>query len=176
MPYSWDINKEIDMAATFLATDPAGKTHKRTSQNRTYAATVVVREGTANAERKFEAGEGWRRDHDAKNFAYAAARTTAEAVTADLLRRNHKVLADDADYVARRVAENVAFVEGFATVEEYVEKQAAKRRAKFEAEKAAGSYERWLNAGWCGRPDLALKLASQQKGYDEVRILPVVVK
>ena len=161
-------------STTFLATDPAGNTHKRTSQSRTYAATVVVREGTATAERKFEAAEPDHQKRDADDFAFFLQMSTLDGV-----KQWHKkggwTHASEADMQAD-VARYSERLEGCATAAEYVALQAAERRAAFEKAKAAGAYERWLNAGWCGRSDLALKLAAQQKGYDEVRILPVVVK
>lgn len=163
------------MATTFLAIDPAGATHKRTSQNRTYAATVVVRKGVEQAQRDFDHGETWRRKHDAENYVYAAAHDTVEKAHARLAAK-FPALAADPEYVARDAAKNAAFIAGCPTAADYVAKQAAARLAKFEAAKAAGEFERWLNAGWCGRPDLALKLAAQQKGYAEVRILNVEVK
>lgn len=156
---------------TFLATDPAGRTHKRTSQNRTYAATVVVRKGRELAEADFARREPTHRRHDADNYAFGKSLSTVEGLTAWYHRNNFQSLLPNRD-LAAEAAKYAASLRGCGTAEEYVEQRAAERRARFEAT----DHEAFINVGWCGRSDLAQKLASQQKGYAEVVILGVVVK
>jgi len=46
----------------------------------------------------------------------------------------------------------------------FIAQLAAERAAEIDAVKAAGHYEQYSLCGWCGRPDLAHKLAVKTPG------------
>jgi hypothetical protein len=56
------------------------------------------------------------------------------------------------------------------TVDQYVAIQLERRIARVEERKAKGEFDQWISVGWCGRYDLAQKLAAkeQQRGADVV--------
>lgn len=168
------------MAKTiFTATDAAGTVHKRTSENRTYTHTVV-----ALPSYEFDMAQNdkdW--EVDAKNFGYYVQIATGHDPHPT---RNYR-----ADYPEKWTAEEIAAGQAHAdaenakriqdaadrvtghTRETYVAAQRAERAAKVNARKAKGYYGEWVNLGWCGRPDLAQKLAGQAQGgrYASIAIL-----
>lgn len=140
------------MAKTaYFATDANGKTHTRNS-DRVYTHTVVYRHI------KSEAMAAAHSDHwkslDANNYEFDVAIATG----------NHNYTTITAD----RVAACKARVEAF-TMDEYVANSLAERVARVEAT----DFTVWHNAGWCGRLDLAQKLAAK---YNDVAILPAVAR
>lgn len=165
----------------FTATDPAGVIHTRTTE-RTYEYTVVTLpcyEGDV----AFYASESWDKS-EAKNFRYyrqiAAgndpyparqwrddpARFTAEEIAESLAHAEAEN--------AKRLADAIEKVAGHADAASYCAGQRAKRLAAVEQRKAEGYYQIWQNAGWCGRLDLASKLAQKCSGSRTaaVQILP----
>lgn len=161
----------------YLATDPAGIMHKRTTENRHYTHTVVVSGGyqaaLANARSK-----GWATT-DAHNFEWY--KRTAEGrdpylpsvryraknpdkwTTAEIAEEDLELQVRD----AAKVAVAKLHVEGH-NVASYVAKQLALRVGIVEVRKAKGEFDAWWNAGWCGRRDLADKLAAAKAGADYV--------
>lgn len=151
---------------TFLATDANGTVHKRVSQDRTYTHTVVFQRSKEQAIRN--AHEGVKQDR--KNVQYIAgqAAMTVDAYIADGKSR-YPSLSDDG-YWANQHAGHVARAAKFrGDVEAEVQARLADALAKIEA----ADWSVWYNAGWCGRYDLALKLAAK---YTVAAILPAVVK
>jgi hypothetical protein len=66
---------------------------------------------------------------------------------------------------------------GAETVEQFIELHRAAQVAKVEQQKAEGAFDRFGDCGWCGRLDLAQKLAASKRawpGYDEVHIVEAV--
>jgi len=136
----------------FTATDAAGFVHIRKTE-RSYSHTVVYLPSydrdMAHADRNIkEDGSNWR--FYADRVATGATRflTNAEERAAEY--------ASEAQAIAGERAKRVAFVR------------------KREAD---GYYDKWQNAGWCGRPDLAAKLlADTQKWTARAVILPATAK
>lgn len=168
----------------FTATDSNGFVHKRSTESRAYTHTVVVRGGYQH-DLAGAADKAWDKSM-VSNFEYYLAiaedrspyyptkRYRAEnpaGWTAEQIAEEEAYLtAGDAESKAKAVRE----VEGH-TVRSYVDAQRRDRIAAVEAKKAEGHYEKWLNAGWCGRLDLADKLAAKHRiGDHEVAILPAV--
>lgn len=165
------------MAKTvYTATDANGTIHTRKS-DRGYSHTVVFRsvksEKLANAVDK-----GWR-NLDANNYkfelsiangshvlyvtpvgSYHSSRDAAY-IAADQKAQN--------DRNAERVAKAEAFIAANPDKAAYLEAEELKRIASAEN----ADYTTWFNAGWCGRLDLAQKLAAK---YTDVQILPATAK
>lgn len=159
---------------TFTAIDPAGKPHTRKT-DRVYTHTVVVRQSNELAEAAYARYEPGRRKLDAENYVFDKKLSTVEGLRAWYVRKGFDPNAKWVN-LPEEAAKHAKALRGCATAEAFVELKAAERRAAFEAEKAAGHFERYLNAGWCGRPDLALKLAAKQQGFAEVRVLEAKAK
>lgn len=159
---------------TFTAIDPSGKLHKRTSLNRTYLFTVVSKRSETEA-RLFLRAPGILAAHRS-NYRYHKAWLdgTSEFLTKPPYRSDE----EHAAYVERHVAEARERLEGCATADDYIEKCVQEGHARIAEGKANGHYDEWVNDGWCGRRDLAEKLAQKMRGQGrvEVTILPVKVK
>jgi hypothetical protein len=59
----------------------------------------------------------------------------------------------------------LASMRGFTDAQAFAEAHRAERLAKFDAEHGDATRGPWMIVGWCGRLDLATKLAAQQQGY-----------
>ena len=89
--------------------------------------------------------------------SYQAALADAQSKQSyDMDLRNFKFYAENADRHPERVAGH--------TPESYAEAQRAARVASVEAQKAKGFFDEYVNWGWCGRADLALKLLAKAQG------------
>jgi len=166
--------------AIFTATDAAGQTHKRTSESRIYTHTVVFlpdfAADMALADKDYK--------QDGSNFAYYCelAAGTHEHVTHVIPRSGYHASYSDEQVAkfqeaqreqnAKGIADAKAVTEGH-TRESYVAARRAKRVAAVNEGNAAGYYAKWQNAGWCGRYDLAQKLAAKTAGA-KVEILEAV--
>lgn len=154
----------------FTAIDPNGKEHKRTSDSRTYTHTVVVQHVKA-AHMAIATSKGFA-DADASNYDYmveCAAGTHRNVTRTRTPADFHPSYS--AEYVAnaiaarnaenaKRIAEAKAFIAKYPTKEAYVAARLAERVAAVEAK----DFTIWHNLGWCGRHDLAVKLASKAPG------------
>lgn len=160
----------------YTAIDPNGVEHKRTTSDRTYTHTVVAQRSKAAAMVGATA-IGWAKT-DRSNFEYyvqiasgndpypARNYMTSDRFTAEQIAGHQAVV--DADN-AKRVAEAKATTDGVALAD-YLAAKLAERFARVEA----GDYVSYVNHGWCGRHDLALKLAS--KIGPSAVILPATAK
>jgi hypothetical protein len=137
----------------FYVIDPQGVAHTRSSKNRTYTHTVLIFRGPAM---------------EAAALARAQRSTLADSIKThatyiswsqcvDLGSRPRPIVAGD--YLNQRGLEHVA---KFASAEAYEASQLAWRLQCHAKDVAKGQYSKWHNAGWCGRPDLAVKLAAQE--------------
>ena len=145
----------------FIATDRNGKVHRRTSVNRTYTHMVVSRPKI----REFEV-----HPHDKSNFWYHMAYLDG---TSKWLYR--KPWETDEQY-QNRVKYDVELAKkalgNARTFEDHVENMRA-RHAEWAASVKVDDFSA---EGWCGRLDLAQRLASSLAGSRaEVVILPVEV-
>lgn len=152
----------------YFAIDADGGRHTRSTE-RTYTHTVVVKGGYEHALIGAKA-KGWR-STDESNFRYYA------EIAAGRDRHPNKAYLRDDMSPAERQAEldrvELANAARLAraklesdgrTVEQYVAWQQELRVARVEERKAKGDFDRWINAGWCGRYDLAVKLAAKEQG------------
>ena len=173
----------------YLATDPDGAVHKRTSESRSpsfkpYAYTVV-RKGGYQTAMASATETAYSPKADARNYAYYVQIAEGnDPYPRSTFRAKHPER-----FTAEEIAEEKASVDaenerryadanervGNHTVQSYVAAQRAWRIAHVEERKARGDFEVWHNMGWCSRLDLAQKLAAkeQAKGDYEVAILPV---
>lgn len=145
----------------FIATDRNGKVHRRNSVNRTYTHMVVSRPMI----REFAI-----HTHDRDNFWYHMAFLDG---TSKWLER--KPWETDEQYQTRakyEVERSERALDGARTFEDHVKNM----RARHEAWAASVRFDDFSAEGWCGRLDLAQKLASSLSGSRaEVVILPVEV-
>ena len=153
------------MTTTFTAIDPAGVTHKRTSKGRTYSHTVVYKEGQAYADRRVSAIEATRVSTE-KSYT----RLESTAANNPEPGRHSSVWAHDTAFAIGYLAEH-------PSREVYVAKQVAHAQEQFNDMIAAKRYLAYSNAGWCGRLELAQRLAASLsgRGYEDIRILTAKV-
>lgn len=59
----------------------------------------------------------------------------------------------------------LASMRGFTDAQAFAEARRQERLAEFDAEHGDATRGPWAIVGWCGREDLARKLANQQQGY-----------
>jgi hypothetical protein len=141
----------------YSATDANGLVHTRTSA-RVYTHMVVARPSYANA--VASASAPWMSTAKS-NFKYYS----------DIISGR-----EDARFTSvERATEELG---GATTLARYVEILIERALAAVEKSKAEGRYDRFFDKGWCGRPDLADKLAAKARseGYAEVAILEAVAK
>jgi hypothetical protein len=164
----------------YIATDAAGGIHKRSTESRAYTHTVVVKGGYEAALASAKS-PGWAKT-DASNFDYylriaegRSAHYPSKRWCAAPRHTPEQIAQEDADLAvsdAAKVAVAKLETDG-RTVDQYVAIQRDQRIKRVEARKAAGDFDTWKNAGWCGRLDLAQKLAASEaaKGDYAVDIL-----
>jgi hypothetical protein len=135
----------------FTATDSDGGVHKRSSQSREYAYTVVAKASYNHA--MVVALE--LRKVDLDNFGYCFAMAFKGGYDSRgmwLAPRNEKERQGYEDSLL-----------GCKDAKSYQRKLVEKRRQGVEALLEAGFYDRWQNQGWCSRRDLAENLASNTR-------------
>lgn len=165
----------------YFAIDPNGVTHTRTS-DRIYSHAVVAKHSYDRA-LAMANDKGWART-DRSNFDYycqiaAGNHPYAKKHWDEVAYAAHKKTVEwIADYNARMDAANaedlanaIERTQGH-TAESYCEAKRLERVASVEAKKADGYYDRFFCEGWCGRADLAHKLAAKCKNAVDVTILP----
>lgn len=157
---------------TYIATDAAGAVHMRKTE-RVYTHTVVVlpnyEHDVANV-----MSTGWEK-HEVNNDRYyrAIAAGNDPVPSQNWAAKNPdkwtpEQIAEQQVHVdkenANRLAKAQAYVAANPTFADYIVNERARRLAAIEKAKAEGHYDRWRNAGWCGRPDLAQKLYNKHAG------------
>ncbi|MBZ9847206.1 hypothetical protein LB565_04285 [Mesorhizobium sp. CA14] len=146
----------------YTAIDPNGEEHKRTTADRTYTHTVVYqRSKDAAIARAKDARKG---HVDSGNYYLGCVR---DGHYANLMKFEH--YRTDAARQASDAADAAAKMAG-RTAEEYADAKVAEHLAAIEAT----DWTVYHNAGWCGRHDLALKLAA--KIGPSAVILPATAK
>lgn len=133
----------------YLAIDPNGFEHRRTTAGRTYTHTVVyqrskewaVAQAKASHEGHVSTGKYFL---DCVAVGYHAYLMHFDHYRNDIARQQ-------AD-----VAESLESLAGMTTAEGYAAAQVAKHLLDIDAR----DWSAYLNAGWCGRRDLAEKLAA----------------
>lgn len=157
---------------THIARDRNGFEHRRASQSRVYSHTVVARPSYRAA--LMLAAEIDKTDRG--NFAYH--HDLATKGERDLGRGMVTRLDSFGRDPEVERAKHIAELAGAATAEEYATAKRDARVAKIEELKAKGYYDAFQNLGWCGRLDLAQKLAAKEGGsayWEEVTILPATM-
>ena len=145
------------------AIDPAGKVHTRNSASRIYTHTVV-----AHRNYQRELAEAQKAYNGRSHFDWYSKRAKGQ------IDRNQ--WENDEQYAAKVAdaqAEAIKKLNGTTTLADYEAMLIAQQIAQVEKNKAAGAYEEWLNMGWCGRRDLAVKLAGSCDGW---RINPRILE
>lgn len=117
----------------------------RNSKGRVYTHTVVARRSEENA---LEYASSLH-PVDASNWLYYCG--TKPYVTWDG-KPDTLTIGDDVYH------SGAEFKADFPTAESYQEYERDCRLARLEREKAAGEFDTYVNQGWCGRRDLAVKL------------------
>jgi hypothetical protein len=139
-----------------------GFTFTRNSAGRAYTHVVVVRQSVAadrlHAERS--ARTSWSRNLDWHKDCAAG---TAEAVAGydweSAEKRAERAASADAQKIKARAVAMLDLGE-----EGYVAEQLARFDARDQGKLAADGDTYYTSAGWCGRPDLAAKLAASSGG------------
>jgi hypothetical protein len=153
------------------ATDRTGTVHTRNSANRVYTHTVVARPCYKSAlEVAVSPGH-----QDESNFAYYAA--YLDGTSRFLVKPAYRSEEAHAEQCEKDIARAREKIGEAKTVAEYVAMKRQARLAAVEEARVAGGYEIFGNLGWCGRLDLAQKLAAGASPYwTEVTILPVTME
>lgn len=152
--------------STFTAIDPNGATHKRTSVSRTYTHTVCSK---PNYEYELKhASEP--RIQDGINWGFSC-----QMVAWGGLYKGERKSWDTDSYVAQQLARYTELKNEYSSREAAIEGERQKRIAAVEARMTSGHYRKYECHGWCGRLDLAQKLAAQTAPHRlDVTILPAV--
>lgn len=139
------------MANHFFAIDPQGKAHTRTSKDRTYTHTVLSYIPAATEADLVKAVE--------RRVACYGSYWSYEAAMAQPGHYEAKYGARHPELAERARVEAAAFLAQYPTNEAYMAHLGAVALADFDKSVANGEFDVWVSQGWCGRPDLALKLA-----------------
>lgn len=158
------------MTTFYTATTPEGHVFKRSTANRTYTHMVVAVYSVRSQRAACEANtrEDYRRS--VKYYReMAAGQHPAHPTPVDGFHPSHG-MADPVKYAAyvaecdARSAKNVTDAHAWLALD--VEARVVAALAAFDAGRAADTYKNadgtlfYRDAGWCGRPDLAQKLAA----------------
>lgn len=145
------------MATKHFVIDPNGVKHTRTSQHRKYTHCVIVRDGYELALARAKSGH-WNTNY-LSNFNYYV---SLAAGTHDHSKPwAWEKLEEAADRIAKQRAKAQKQIAGIATPAQYLQKLIAEDIAAVEKQKTEGKYEKFGVYGWCGRADLAEKLAAK---------------
>lgn len=137
----------------FTATDPNGTVHTRTSKNRIYTHTVVYQRSKAAA---IESAKAMHKQHlETGRYLLDC---IANGKHLSLMKFGH--YANDAGRHARDVEDAKRSLRGLTTPEGYAAWMVADALEKIEA----SDWSQYWNAGWCGRLELAQKLAASTNG------------
>lgn len=148
----------------FTAVDPNGFEHVRTSDRRHYSHTVVYQRDKAAHEARAKKRHAQHID-TGRYYLQCIAKGFHES----LMQFDH--YAKDQGRHDADVKDAYAKLAGCTTAESYAAAMVANELLKLDAE----DWSAYWNAGWCGRYDLAQKLANACGGLN-VTILPALVK
>jgi ribosomal protein S18 len=145
---------------SYTAIDPNGVIHKRTTESRKYSHTVVALRSKDWALKAAVSKEMNR--HHVSNFSHYS--EFLNGTSRFLERRSWQTKEQHQEAMENDIQRARDALQGDMTVEDYI---ARKQREDLEAvEKAdqCGAFTSYSNLGWCGRLDLAQKLASKENG------------
>jgi hypothetical protein len=169
------------MTNHFHVIDPQGVAHTRSSKNRTYTHTVLFFRGEAYAERSLKSALDFATKQAPRDYRYAQARIDGRKHAEFVAKFPTLYIEADgtpSEYAvserAKDIAEGTAEIGGL-DLAAYTAKCQERARASHAREVAQGYFNTWVNMGWCGRADLARKLAETIKGAEQVKILEAQV-
>lgn len=148
----------------FIATDPNGIEHRRTSDRRTYTHTVVFQK---SKKLHIESAIAGHKQHVSTGEWMLAC--VANGKHLSLMHFDH--YAKDIERQARDVTDCIEKLNGAKNAVEYADRQVTETVADLESR----DWSVYWNAGWCGRADLAQKLAASITAGLNVTILPATV-
>jgi hypothetical protein len=147
----------------YRAVCPDGSIVRRSTESRQYSHCVVYRLSYNFA--IHDANNPHPREVRNRRSNYAYYRGELDPATA-------KCQHSDAELARYR-----AYLGDAQSVEEFLEAQRVAAVEEVEQARLNGRYDTWFDAGWCGRPDLAQRLAVQMQRKEhvaEARILEAV--
>lgn len=149
---------------TYTVTAPNGAVFTRKS-DRVYTHAVVYQDSY----------EGWMKTYDAiwsvdkSNFNY----DLKIVATNGCIHSDHST----PEYRAERVAKSQARIDQYKTADAFAAAMRAERVRSLNEKKKAGGFDTWMVEGYCGRHDLAVKLAAKVTGHrHNARIVAVETK
>jgi hypothetical protein len=167
----------------FHAVDANGVVHTRSSKSRVYTHTVVSKPSYGYALAAAQSPDWTKTDRRNLDY-YDTIAQGRDPYPRKCYRQDHpekwtpeqieeERVAVEAEN-ARRVQEAIDTVAN-RTVEQWLADKKAERIERVEKLKAEGYYDSWGNAGWCGRFDLAQKLAHAEKSKAHVAEVAILV-
>jgi hypothetical protein len=155
--------QETDMNH-FHAIDPQGNAHTRSSATRVYTHMVVIKLGQVYADRKLAERIEHTKKQGPKDYRFYLSVIDGTWFTKNGWAINS---ADQAKYTAKLAGR---------TLEQYMADRLAQLQVEWNKEVAIGEYDRYGSLGWCGRHDLAQKLASKggAAGYQGVESIVIL--
>ena len=161
------------MATTKHIATIDGQTFTRNSKSRVYTHCVVAKPSIecALARAQSKAARGLHRS----NYRWYQKAITSEG----RLHEQYEYLTDEkyAEQCEYNLARAVEALAGAQSEDEYVSREVSKELERIAAQDAKGFYDTWDECGWCGRFDLAQKLAATKRNheyYGDVVILEAV--
>lgn len=169
-------------ATTFLATDPSGVVHTRTSKTRTYTHCTAFKLDYAR-----KLADARRTSFvDKSNYEHhvAGIAQSYESWIAEHPWRTRRYTDDQNRYYhAQFVSDHVKHLRGATCLAEYLKAIGDERAAEIERLNDKGHFDQWFIDGWQGRPDLAPKALASLRNRNgdwfpiaETAILPATVK
>lgn len=152
------------MPTKHTATLPDGRIVKRTSQNRVYPYMVAGRRCAKYAMEM--ANSKLAQKQDGENWDWEKSRADGTYEYSAYIASSPRI----EEYKARDLAEGGKFIAEHPDRAAYVAEKHAARVAAVEAT----DFSKWFALGWCGRHDLAMKLAGSKTGrsyWAETRII-----
>lgn len=157
---------------TYIVTAPNGSVFTRKSE-RVYTHAVLVQ--PCYEEQVKSADTVW--EVDKSNFRYSQKIVESNGTlhARQVYREEQRAEVERAN--AERLEKSRAEVETFKTADAYAADCRARRVAAINERKKAGGFDVWIVEGFCGRPDLAAKLAAKvHHHYHNAKIVAVTTK
>jgi uncharacterized protein (DUF427 family) len=158
------------MATKHFVIDQNGKKHTRTSQGRVYSHCVIVRDVYELALARAQIGTRLNANY-ISNFNYYV--SLAAGTNEHSKPWSWEKPEDAAERIAKQRAKAEKEIAGIATPAQYLEKLIAEDIAAVEKQKAEGKYDEFGVYGWCGRRDLAKKLAAKCRALGHFDIVEI---
>lgn len=161
------------MATTKHIATADGQTFTRNSKSRVYTHCVVAKPSIDCALERAQSKAA--RDLHRSNYRWYQKAITSEG----RLFEQYKYVSDEqyAEQCEYDLARAVEALAGAQSEDEYISRKVGEELAGIAAQDAKGFYDTWAECGWCGRFDLAQKLAATKRNhgyYGDVVILEAV--